>query len=283
MVLLPEASSVMTISATLMGLAVLLFSAREETVLARVSALGALLSVSRTASGTAAWPSLKANLRVTAASCSSLLPMGAVALIEVPEVVIQAGPSSFTSWSGLPSGSLAREPRSRLSSTPGCRLSVITGVPSWGAAFTVIPRPCSSWRTVDQLPVGARPSSNNSSRPSSKSRIPSVPSGDGLELSIRKTSLSPSTWPTTSGRPKLMALARRSPPIAVSPAARSRNRSVPIPPASRLPPRLSVLSSSSLPAPASTVAPMPTTTLSASGEPCTRTSASCTPSRGTLA
>ena len=43
MVLLPEASSVMTISATLMRLAVLLFSAREETVLARVSALGASL------------------------------------------------------------------------------------------------------------------------------------------------------------------------------------------------------------------------------------------------
>ena len=44
MVLLPRASSLMTMSATLMGLVVLLFSAREETVLLRASAVGGSLT-----------------------------------------------------------------------------------------------------------------------------------------------------------------------------------------------------------------------------------------------
>ena len=96
----------MTMSATLMRLAVLVFSGMEVVVLARVSAEGAPLRVSCAVKLETALPSLKPSSRGVLASCSSVRLAGTSAFRMVPLVLIHSGPLSFSSCSGSPSRSV---------------------------------------------------------------------------------------------------------------------------------------------------------------------------------
>ena len=163
----PRLSSAMTMSATLMRLAVLVFSARDGVVLAKLSAVGAPLRVSFATKLETALPSLNPSSKGVPASCSSVRPTGTVAFRTVPLVLIQLGPLSFSSCRASPSTSRPKALRSRVTSTPLFRL-MTTGVSlSWGAALTATFSPCSCWRTAAQSPVGATPSISSWSMPGS--------------------------------------------------------------------------------------------------------------------
>ena len=163
----PRMSSAMTMSATLMRLAVLVFSARERVVLARLSPVGAPLRVSCAAKLETALPSLNPSSKGVLASCSSVRLAGTVAFRTVSLVLIQSGPLSFRSCRASPSTSRPKALRSRVTSTPLFRL-MTTGVPLiWGAALTATFSRCSCWRTAAQSPVVATPSISSLSMPGS--------------------------------------------------------------------------------------------------------------------
>ena len=163
----PRLSSAMTMSATLVRLAVLVFSARDGMVLARLSAVGAPLRVSFATKLETALPSLNPSSKGVPASCSSVRLAGTVAFRMVPLVLIQSGPLSLSSINVSLSRSRPKALRSRVTSTPLFRL-MTTGVPLiWGPALTATFSPCSCWRTAAQSPVGATPSISSLSMPGS--------------------------------------------------------------------------------------------------------------------
>ena len=96
MVLVPKASSLMAMSATLTLLLMLLFSANELVGLDSSSLLGGAFSVSVGEKLVTAFPSLMPSTNFVAANWASVSSAGTFAFKVVPETVSQSGPSSFT-------------------------------------------------------------------------------------------------------------------------------------------------------------------------------------------
>ena len=107
MVLVPRASSVMAISASLMGLVVLVFSVNELVALVSSSLLGGVLRMNVGEKLVTAFPSVIPSTSLVAANWAFVSSAGTVAFKVVPEMVTQSGPSSFTTCRLSPSRSVA--------------------------------------------------------------------------------------------------------------------------------------------------------------------------------
>ena len=118
MVSVPSASSVTTISATLMRAEVLLFSARELVALASSSLLGGAFNVRTGVKLAMAFPSLKPSNRLVAANWASVSSAGTVAFRTVPETLSHSGPANFTNCRLLASRSVQYGAKSLVISVP---------------------------------------------------------------------------------------------------------------------------------------------------------------------